>query len=290
MFHIENDHLKVGVLLKGAELSSIIKKQTKKEYIWQADPGIWTNHAPILFPIVGGLKNGSFIYEGKEYSLPRHGFVRNNNNVKLRGQTDNSLTFSLTHSEKTLKNYPFQFDLEITYLLTENRISISHKIFNPGLKPLYFSLGGHPAFNVPLTEGEKYEDHYLEFDRKLDLETNLLTEEGLISSQTKIVVENNNRIELHNDLFNNDALIFREIPSKKVTLFSKKSGEILSVEYEDFNDLGIWAKPGAPFVCIEPWLGYADVETASGNITTKKGIIELMPSAKFSASYTIKIA
>ncbi len=290
MFVIENDIIKVGILSKGAELCSIVKKQTGNEYIWQADPGIWANHAPVLFPIVGGLKNGSYTYEGKEFHLPRHGFVRNNKNIELRDQTEDSLTFILSQSEETLKNYPFQFNLEIKYHLTENNLEVSHKVSNPGEKPLYFSIGGHPAFNVPLYSAEEYEDHYLEFDRKLDLKTNLLTNDGLISSQTKLVTENSGRINLHKDLFNKDALISRDIQSKRITLKSKKSGEILSVEFEDFNDLGIWAKPAAPFLCIEPWLGHADLENTTGDIKTKEGIIELMPSADFSASYTIKIA
>src|SRR5690606_5893525 len=110
-------------------------------------------------------------------------------------------TFSLSHSEETLKNYPFQFELEITYLLEKNNLTITHKVSNHGEKPLYFSLGGHPAFNVPLSEGEEYEDHYLEFDRKLDLETNLLTRDGLISSLTRTVTRNESRINLHEDLF-----------------------------------------------------------------------------------------
>lgn len=290
MFQIENDFLKVSVLSKGAELCSIVKKQTGKEYIWQADPEVWANHAPVLFPIVGGLKNGSYFYEGKDFHLPRHGFVRNNNNIKLTNQDKNSLTFSLTHSEDTLKNYPFPFRLEISYFLAEGTITVTHKISNPGNKPLYFSLGGHPAFNVPLVEGEEYEDHYLEFDRNLDLETYLLTQEGLISTRTKRITENDRQINLQKDLFNKDALIFRNISSKNISLVSKNSGEILSVEYNDFKDLGIWAKPGAPFVCIEPWLGYADLENTTGEIKTKEGIIELMPSQEFTASYTIIIA
>lgn len=290
MFQIQNDFLKVGVHSKGAELCSIVKKQTGREYIWQANPDIWANHAPILFPIVGGLKNGSYSYEGKEFHLPRHGFVRNNTNIILTESTENSLTFSLTHSEETHKNYPFQFYLEITYFLEKNNLTVTHKVINPGEKHLYFSVGGHPAFNVPLTEGEEYEDHYLEFDRNLKLETNLLTEEGLISSRTKRVTENGRRIDLHKDLFNKDALIFRNINSKNVALVSKNSGKILSVEFDDFKDLGIWAKPAASFVCIEPWLGHADLENTTGDIKTKEGIIELMPSLEFSASYTILIA
>ncbi|HSP12404.1 MAG TPA: aldose 1-epimerase family protein [Salegentibacter sp.] len=289
MFRIENDYLKVGILAQGAELCSIVKRQTGNEYSWQADPDIWANHSPILFPIVGGLKKGSYSYEGKNYFLPRHGFVRGNNNIIVTDRTENSLTFSLTHSEETLKNYPFPFRLDISYLLKQNTLAVTHKVYNPGEKPLYFSLGGHPAFNVPLIAGEEYDDHYLEFDRNLDLETNLLTEEGLISSGTRKVIENESRINLNKDLFNKDALIFRNINSKNVSLVSKKSGKILSVEYSDFKDLGIWAKPAAPFVCIEPWLGHADIENTTGDIKTKEGIIELMPSAEFSASYTITI-
>src|SRR5690606_8587305 len=235
MFYIENDLLKVGVLSKGAELCSIIKKQTGKEYMWQADPGIWANHSPILFPIAGGLKNGSYSYEVREYNLPRHGVVRNNTNIQLIERTESSFTFSLSYSEETLKIYPFAFRLEITYLLTGNNLEITHKVLNPAEKPMYFSIGGHPAFNIPLNENEKYEDHYLEFDRKLDLETNLLTEDGLISSLTRTVTRNESRINLHKELFNKDALIFRGIQSKKVSLTSKISGEILSVEFDDFN-------------------------------------------------------
>ena len=290
MVQIENDFLKVGVLSKGAELCSIIKKQSGKEYIWQANPNIWAHHAPILFPIVGGLKNGSYSYEGRQYQLPRHGFIRNNTNIELKDRTEQSVTFSLSHSEETLKIYPFAFRLEITYLLTKNNLVVSHKVLNPAENPMYFSIGGHPAFNVPLNENEAYEDHYLEFDRKLELETNLLSEEGLISSLTRTVTKNESRIHLRKDLFNKDALIFRNIPSRKVSLESKISGQILSVEFDDFKDLGLWAKPAAPFVCIEPWIGYADVETATGDIKNKEGIMELMPSAEFSASYTISIA
>jgi galactose mutarotase-like enzyme len=216
--------------------------------------------------------------------------VRNNEDIRLIAQTENSLTFSLSHSEETLKTYPFVFTLEITYLLTENTLVIIYEVINPGEKPLYFSIGGHPAFNVPLNEDERYEDHYLEFDKKLNLETNLLTSDGLISSSTRKVLDNESKLQLHKDLFNKDALIFRNIPSKKISLMSKISGEILSVAFDDFNDLGIWAKPGAPFVCIEPWLGFADLESGTGDIKTKEGIIELMPSAEFSASYTINIA
>ncbi|HSI68664.1 MAG TPA: hypothetical protein VK941_00405 [Gillisia sp.] len=155
---------------------------------------------------------------------------------------------------------------------------------------MFFSLGGHPAFNAPLYEGEEYEDYYLEFDRKMDLKTYLLNEEGLISNNIKVVLQNDNKIRLHKNLFDKDALIFRNITSKSVTLKSEKSGTILTVDYSDFKDLGIWAKPGAPYVCIEPWLGMADMEGTDQQLKNKEGIIEIMPSEKFNASYSVRIA
>ncbi|MGM0390150.1 MAG: aldose 1-epimerase family protein [Bacteroidota bacterium] len=290
MNQIKNDFLSVGVLSKGAELCSIKNLKTDKEYIWQANPKIWGSHAPNLFPIIGALKNGEFFFNNKAYQLPKHGIIRNNGNIELKEKNPDSLIFNLIYSEETLKNYPFKFDFEIRFQLQEKTLTVSHKITNLDDKPMYFSVGGHPAFNAPIYEGETYEDYYLEFDRNLDLNTWLLNEEGLISAETKPVLQNDNKIQLHKNLFDKDALIFKNIQSKKVALKSKKSGTVLTVEYNDFKDLGIWAKPGAPYVCIEPWLGYADVEETTQDIRTKEGIIEIMPSKDFSASYAITIA
>ncbi len=290
IFEIQNEFLKVAVLLKGAELCSLKNLQTNTEHIWQADPEIWSSHAPNLFPIIGALKDGEVIFDGKYYPLTRHGFIRNNKNIQLKEQSENQLVFQFPFSEETLRLYPFKFDFEIAFTLKNKTLTISHKIINLDNKPMYFSLGGHPAFNAPLYEGETYQDYYLEFDQKLNLKTHLLNDEGLISEETAVVTRNDSKIKLHQNLFDNDALIFKNIASKKVALKSKKRGTILSVDYKDFEHLGIWAKPAAPFVCIEPWLGYADVEGTTKDLKTKEGIIELMPSETFNAFYTITIA
>ena len=274
----------------GAELCSIKNHENNLEYIWQADPAIWGSHAPNLFPVIGGLKNGVFIYEGNEYAMPKHGFLRHNKNIRLKEKTDSSLIFELDHSPETLEIYPFKFHFEISFALKNKTLTITHNISNRDSKPLYFSLGGHPAFNVPLFKGETYEDHFLEFDQKMDLNTFILSDEGLVTNETSVVARNDHRIGLHKELFLKDALIFKNIPSKKVSLKSKFSGEILTVEYKDFKNLGIWAKPGASYVCIEPWLGIADNANTIGDIKTKEGIIELMPSQDFSPSYAITIA
>ena len=290
MYQISNDYLSVGVLKTGAELCSIQGQQNGKEYIWQANPEVWGGHAPNLFPIIGVLKEGHYYFEGKEYKLPKHGFVRRNQDIQLEEQTQDRLIFCLRYSEETLKQYPFKFEFKITYTLRNKRIKVTHEVVNLDKKPMLFSLGGHPGFNVPLYENEEYEDYVLEFDQDQDLKTHLISKEGLVTGDTERVLQNERKIQLHKNLFDRDALVFKNIQSKKVTLKSKNHGEILNVSYEGFENLGIWAKPAAPFVCVEPWLGIADSEDSDQNLKTKEGIIELMPSDKYHAGYTIEIA
>ena len=289
MHRLQNEKLSIGVKLIGAELCSIKKIKTGTEYIWQANPKIWGSHAPVLFPVIGGLKNGLFIFEEKEYSMPKHGIFRNNKNVILKSSSANHLCFSLKYSEETLKQYPFKFEFEVNFELEDQTLKISHQVFNLDDKPSYFSVGGHPAFNAPLYPGETYGDYYLEFDKKQDLKTCLLNTDGLITDKTSTVIENADKISLHKNLFDRDALIFKNIHSKKVALKSKISGTVLTLSYPDFKNLGIWAKPNAPYVCIEPWLGIADYEDTNQELKTKEGIMELMPSQNFKASYSISI-
>lgn len=286
---IRNGNLSVKVLSKGAELCSLKNLDTNTEHIWQANPKIWSSHAPNLFPVIGLLKNGSYFYEGKEFQMPKHGFVRHNENLKLKEKKEDSLIFQLISSEKTLAYYPFEFIFEIGFFLKGRTLTVSHKVINRDDKMMFFSLGGHPAFNAPLYKGETYEDYYLEFDRKMDLDTYVLNRDGLVTDRTEVIARNDNTIRLHRNLFDNDALIFKDISSKKVALKSERSGAVITVEYENFRNLGIWAKPGAPFVCIEPWLGIADVEETTGDIKTKEGINKLMPSESFNAFYSITI-
>lgn len=287
---LENDYLNIGVKSIGAELCSIKNILTNTEYIWQGDPAFWQSHAPNLFPIIGALKDDTYNFEGKTYAMPKHGFFRKNENIILKSQNKDHLTFGLKYSEKTLKIYPFKFEIEISFILKDKSLVMKHEIFNLDSKEIYFSVGGHPAFNAPLFPGEAYEDYFLEFDKAMDLESAVLSLDGLISKNSKAVLKNQNNIDLRKDLFNNDALIFQNIPSKKVSLNSKHSGKILSLSYADFENLGIWAKPNAPYVCIEPWLGIADLQDTNQDFKQKKGIIKLMPGESFCASYTIEIA
>lgn len=289
MHKIENKFLSIEVNPIGAELSSLKDLKTGIEHLWQGNPEIWASQAPNLFPIIGALKNGEYIFEGKTYKMPKHGFVRYNKDIQLKSETENELVFELNYSKESLKSYPFKFRFEIGFKLKEKSLIVHHSISNLDDKTMYFSLGGHPAFNAPISKNEDYEDYYLEFDRKMDLRTYLLNDEGLVSEKTRGILDNENKIWLRKDLFENDALIFKDIPSKKVVLKSKNSGPILSLEYSEFKNLGIWAKPAAPYVCIEPWQGIADVEGTDQNLKTKEGIEKLEAGNNFQAEYVINI-
>ncbi|MCF4101310.1 aldose 1-epimerase family protein [Gillisia sp. M10.2A] len=287
---IENDKLSIEVKTAGAELCSIKNKETGLEYIWQGDPEVWNSHAPVLFPIVGGLKEDRFQFEGNWFEMPRHGIFRRNPEVSLKSSDDSTLCFSLRSSEASLKKYPFKFEFEVTFELEESQLKISHEVTNLDVNPLYFSVGGHPAFNAPLYDGEEYSEYYLEFDRPITVNTHVLDKDGLVTNKTLPVLKNESQLKLHKNLFDKDALIFKNITSKQVALKSKQHGLILNVSYEDFQHLGIWAKPKAPYVCIEPWLGIADSSNTNQDLKTKEGINKLMPSHKFTAAYTITIA
>lgn len=290
MYSISNSKIKISVKKTGAELCEISSVKNKTNFMWDANPKIWGSFAPNLFPVIGALKDGSYIYENKIYTLPKHGFIRNNNAVKCIAQTSNSLTFGLQYSDDLLKIYPFKFDFTLSYLIRDNVIELVHTIKNLDEKTMYFSLGGHPAFKCPVYDNENYNDYALEFEHLENSKSHLINmANGLISPKTKTIFKNSTILPLKHDLFNDDALIFKDLKSKKVTLKSKTHGNILSITYTNFEYLGIWAKPSGNYVCIEPWLGIADNENTNQNIKEKEGILTLEAGKTFKASYSIEI-
>ncbi len=287
--YAKNSELEIAVRQPGAELSSIKSLKTGIEYMWGMDPSIWNSTAPILFPIVGCLKDNNYLWKGEKYSLTRHGFIRENPQLLLTGITAGSLTFGMNSNKETHKIYPFDFDFSIQFLLEGTKIKVNHKVVNTGNSELYFSLGGHPAFRCPVHADEKYEDYYLEFDQPEQVSTWLLTGDGLLSGQTEPVLKGSNILPLSHELFSKDALIFKDLKSKKVTLRNKKSTQALSFSFEDFPYLGVWAKTNGNFVCIEPWLGVADSWNTDQLLEHKEGILQLAAGEVFEASYFIEI-
>lgn len=278
---ISSKQLFVQVKTRGAELCSI-RGTDGTEYVWQADPAFWTRHAPVLFPIVGKLRDGRYAWNGKTFELSPHGFARDLD-FSLIEQDERSLTFQLLPSAETRTCYPFEFALTITYRLNGSTLSIEYSVQNNGKEILPFSIGAHPAFNLhgPI------EESFLEFEKPETLSARLISNKGLLTEQTVPVLDGSKILPLSKTLFDRDALIFLDAESKKITLGAKHSSRRLTVEFAGFPELGIWAKPGVPFVCIEPWYGYADPEQPYGDITNKPGILKLAAGKTFTCTHKI---
>lgn len=279
IYTIQNDNLSAKISSLGAELSAVSKDT--KNYIWEINDTHWNKTSPILFPIVGQLKNNSYTINNQHYSLPRHGFARDYEfNVVYK--TDTSVVFSLTENETTLAQYPFQFELQIGYTLEENKLIISYSVQNNSDEKMPFSIGAHPAISIP----SNFENYALEFENDTQIETHEL-ENGLFSGKTKTINTQNN-LPLTYSLFEKDALVFKNLKSKYLTILHHNI-PYLKVNFEHFPHLGIWTKQNAPFLCIEPWHGYADSIDSEGNIFKKKGIQILNANEVFKTSFSIEI-
>lgn len=278
---ISNSTLTASIKHSGAELISL-KNSQNKEYIWEGNPDFWGKHSPILFPIVGTLKNNTYTINGKEYQLPRHGFARDMD-FKLIDKTENSATFSLESDAETLKKYPFKFELQLIYTLEETSLHVAYKVINKDESKIPFSIGAHPAIALP----ENFENYAFEFEKEEVLKYYLL-ENDLISNKTKILKTTNNKVPLTYKLFENDALIFKTLESKSLTIL-ENSKPYIKVDFEDFPSLGLWTKDQAPFICIEPWLGYSDTAENSGDLFEKEGIVVLDANQTFNSKFTIEI-
>ncbi len=278
---ISNSNLRATIKHLGAELSSLQNNQNK-EYIWEGNHDFWGKHSPILFPIVGTLKDNTYAYNGEKFSLPRHGFAREME-FELIDKKENTATFRLQYSESTLKVYPFAFELQLIYTLQENSLHLDYKVVNMGKSIMPFSIGGHPAFALP----GNFEAYTIAFEKDEPLEYSLL-EDDLISNKTKKLEVKNKQIPLTYGLFENDALIFKSLKSKSVTILENHN-PVLKLHFEDFPSLGIWTKINAPFLCIEPWFGYSDTNDNSGNILEKEGIHLLEANDTFSSRFSIEI-
>ena len=278
---ISNKILSASIKHAGAELFSLIDNQNK-EYIWNGNPNFWPKHSPVLFPIVGSLKNDTYTFNQKEYYLSRHGFARDME-FQLTEKTESSATFSLAYNEETLQKYPFKFELQIIYKLEENKLNIGYKVINKEEKELPFSIGAHPAFALP----EEFSNYNIQFEKEEKPEYYLL-ENGLISNKKETLATSNNTVFLNYKLFENDALVFKTLQSNSLTIL-ENSKPYIKVDFEDFPNLGIWTKENAPFICIEPWFGYSDTLEKSGDLFNKEGIIVLEAKQTFSASFNIEI-
>lgn len=277
MITIKNEYLTATINPLGAELKSLKNLKTGFEYLWQADPAYWNRSAPILFPIVGEVKNGTYRVDGNEYSLSRHGFARDSV-FEITKHTDDEVVLTLKSNPETVKKYPFEFEFSVSYLLQENSILTTFTIRNPSTQNIYFSVGAHPGFNLP---AKQVEDYYIEFEKPETLERWLL-KDNVFSGETETVVSNSNRLPLTASLFEKDAIVFKNMASKKLSLKSFSGDYTLTMDFDGFPYFGIWTKPNChEFVCLEPWCGLADNAGSNGDFKEKEGVIELVAGQVF---------
>ena len=286
LYTIKNDFLSVSASDQGAELQSVIYDGA--EFLWQGDPQWWTWRAPVLFPFVGKLKGGSYLHNGNQYAPEKnHGFARNSG-FTLVGNSENAISFLLCDNEATRVIYPFEFELLVTYKLSGRSLHTGFKVTNKSGVDMYFSIGGHPAFNCPLSPEESFDDYEIVFNKNETEGTHIVTKEELMSCETAPFFNNSNQIQLNYELFYKyETLAFSHLKSTAVTLQSRKTGAGVAMDFTGFPYFGIWQPPGAPFVCLEPWQGIDDSPSSTGNLCEKKGIMRLSPKAEHACCFTL---
>ncbi len=273
----------------GAELQSLVDTETGTEYIWQADPSWWKASAPVLFPIVGALKDNRYRFDGREYELPPHGFARGSEFSVVAAAGDSS-RLELVSGPQTGTKYPFDFGLIVTFTVEGAGISVRYDVRNTGASLMYFSIGSHPAFNLPFAGGA-LEDYFFEFGSPEKLERHYYTDNLVVAGKTSLIIEDGRRISFTKSLFDEGCLIFKAPASKRFSLRNRLNPRSLTVSTEGSPYLGLWSKPnGAPFVCIEPWHGLPDSTDSSGELSLKEGILSLEPGSGFLSGYRVEIA
>jgi len=281
---IRSKLLAVKINSFGAEVCSV-KNNEGIEFIWQADKDVWARHAPVLFPIVGKLKDNFFIHEGKKYELPQHGFARDMEFDVLE-QRDNSCTFQLLSNNDTKAKFPFEFKFQINYSVNENTLETQYKIINPSGTTIYFSVGAHPGFNCPLLPKEKFEDYYLEFESDTFFKKQL--NNGLRTDGIESLKLTDQKLFLTNNLFDNDALVFENQQINAISLCSSVSKHKITLQSKGWPYFGIWAKKGSQqFICLEPWYGIADHENSTNGLCKKDGVVQLAANSEFKAQFSL---
>lgn len=289
-YTLHNDFCTATVSDIGAELISLVADRC--EYIWTGDPAYWNGHNPILFPVIGFLKNGKTCFDGKEYEIPKHGYARKSAFAVIN-RSDDAITLEMTDNDTTLEGFPFAFGLRVTHKLNRDGFTTEFCVENRSDREMPFMLGGHTGFCLPFTEGASFSDHTLVFEQT-EHDCTLLEAVGgqLIEDPvgTRNFLQDSNRIALTYSLFDKDALILKNLRSRKVALCDQ-TGKGIEMDFSGFDLLGIWTPPGkeAPFLCIEPWNGVNAYLNEAPEFSEKPHIRKLAARECYTASYTVRV-
>ncbi len=282
-YSLKNNVFFVNASKSGAELISIHNLTNKTDILWNPDLKFWNRISPVLFPIVGKLKDNSFLENEMHFEMLQHGFARNME-FEIIQHTENSLSMQLTSNEETRKQFPFDFLLNISYILIENCLDIHYSVTNLSSVEMPFSIGAHPGFAIdkPLNQ------YKLVFDQSFTADRYMI-DNGLYTGESTPTMQNTHELLLSDELIQHDAVVFKNVPFYRVTLCELDNTPVVTVSSSDFPHWGFWTKPGAPFFCIEPWAGLADSTNATGNLRDKEGIHILEPNQMKQFSYSIEM-
>ena len=274
-----NEQIKATFSTKGAELISLEKNG--KEQIWIGNPEVWPSHAPILFPICGGLKDDKYLYNGKEYILQKHGYIRFTE-FQVESKSENKIVFLHRFNEETLKQFPFEYELRIIYTLDGSSLRIDYSVKNLSKDEMYYSIGGHEGYYCP----EGIEDYSIIFEKPEMFDSTVLNG-NLLENFTINVGKNTCELPLKYEYFAVDALSFLDLKSRKVSLKNRKTGEERLLEFKDHDVFFVWTKPGAKYVCLEPWCGCPDFMDSEYDFRSKRSIIRLSGKEETTRTHTI---
>ena len=281
-YTLSNAALQAGIETLGGELVSL-RNRAGIEYIWQGDPAFWSGRNPVLFPIVGKLKNDRVNIGGRDFEMSRHGFARRAEFHAVEQGSD-FIVLELCENEETLSRYPYPFILRVRHQLLEDGFSTTFFTENPGGTSMPFCIGAHTAIRCPLMEGERFEDYQLVFDQPEDADTLLLTPEGLLRSDEMEPMLSGGKIDLDYSVFRRlDTIVFRGLQSKRVELRHGENG--VALDFSQFPMVAFWTKPDGPFLCMEPWHGCAALDNESGRFEDKPHVVSLAPGEKKELTY-----
>lgn len=279
MVVLDNKILHVEIAELGAEIRKVL--HNGKDCVWSGDPNVWNGVAPILFPICSRLRDGKYTYQGKEYFMGMHGFAKSQI-AEVESATSYSVTFLFKDTPETLEQYPWHFELRVTYLLKGSSIDVFYDVKNTSENTMYYSIGSHESYAL---DGSA-EDYDVIFEREETLYAYEIEKGGLRYTRN-IILKDSKVLPIYEKYFEVDALIFKDVKSRFVTLRNRKTGESASVEFNGFDYLLLWHKQGAPYMCIEPWAGMCQTSDSDYDITVKEGILKLEAGEKSTFKHTL---
>lgn len=273
LYTIENDFVSAAVKAYGAELSSFKSKETGIEYLWQGNPDVWYGQSPILFPIVGTILDDKCRIGGSEYSMSRHGIARKRD-FELKEQGDGYLVLTQCWNEETLEKFPFKYTLDVRFELDGKKLTVTHFVKNDDTQRMYFSIGAHPGFNCQMGD-------WLEFEHEETLFCEKIDSDSILDGKLYPTLKNSRRFDITEHVFDDDVHILSGMKSDTVYLKSEKRPQQLKFGFGSVPFLGLWAKPGAEYVCIEPWYGINDSREYKTDFSQKRGINALACGGTF---------